>query len=441
MRPDRVLKFGGAALGNGPAVERVCDIIARRGADRSVVVVSAHAGVTDLLETLGRDAARGPVQTEVVRIRHRTLLAQLGLPSEFLDPHLRQLGQLLDGVRRRACLLPSELDAVLSFGERMSARIVARTLRERGVDATPVDAYDLGFVTDSNHGRARPLEGIGRAIRQALAEIQGVAVVTGFLAKDRDGNLTTLGRNGSDLTASVLAESVGAQEIEFWKNVDGILSADPEIVPDARLVERLSYGEAAECAFHGARILHPASVAPVLRAKVAVRVRNVARPDSPGTSLVPRIRRRAPVVVASKRDVVRVDLHIEAPERRSQRIAELFARLDEAGLCAGMISAAGERASAVVDPGPGLPAFLGTWGDEVRVVGGLASLALVGEGLGGDHGAGLRTLELLQGAGIEVEQAFLGQHESSQAFVVQASDLDRAVRLVHDSIPDPSRAH
>ena len=162
----------------------------------------------------------------------------------------------------RPCVSPG-LTGVIACGP------VSGALARTGVEATPVDAFDLGFLSDSNHGHARPLSGIGDSIRTTLERVPGIPVVTGFLAKDRAGNLTTLGRNGSDLTASVLAEALAASEVQFWKPVAGILTADPELVPTARRIPSLTYMEAAECAFHGSRVLHPACVAPALRAGLA----------------------------------------------------------------------------------------------------------------------------------------------------------------------------
>jgi aspartate kinase len=440
---QRVLKFGGAALADGDAVRRACAIVAAQAgpgptSPRLVVVVSAHRGVTDLLETVARAAATtGSLEAHRVRVRHKSLLAQLGQPPELLDHYWRALLHLLEQVRGQGRLAAAELDLLLSFGERMSARVVARALSDAGVPATPVDAWDLGFVTDSNHGRARPLAGIERAIRAALADVPGVPVVTGFLAKDRAGNLTTLGRNGSDLTASVLADALGADEIQFWKTVGGILTADPELVPDARIIDRLTYDEAAELAFHGARILHPASVAPAVRARCAVRVCNVAEPDAPGTQFVRELRRAGPVAVASKRDQLSIELPIDVPERRGERTARFFEVLEGCGVTPGVVVTDGRRIGALVDAGPGVPAALSELGSEARLARGFGTFAIVGPGVGRDRALGLRALECLNGAGIEVLYAALGERAHSQAFVVHAAAHGAAVRVVHDTLLAP----
>jgi aspartate kinase len=302
-----VLKFGGAALGDGEGVRRAARILARFGGVRPIVVVSAPSGVTRLLDETARAAAGGKLQGELVRVRMRTILRQLELEGELLDRHLSQLFALLNVVRERGDLGLAERDSVLSFGERMSARIVAHFLRRQGIEATPVDAYDLGLRTDSNHGGARPLGGGASSIGAALETIDGVAIVTGFLAVDQRGNLTTLGPDGSDLTAALIGEAVHAREVQFWKPVDGVYSADPALVPEAFVIPELSYSEASEYARWGASVLHPLALEPLERSGVPARIRNVACADTddstarPGTAVGPGASRRSgPFGVAAR---------------------------------------------------------------------------------------------------------------------------------------------
>ena len=499
MLLSSVFKFGGAALADGPGIRRAVEIVrahleregsgldagldAGTGAsdmtakppggpgespppaeNRLLVVVSAHAGVTDLLETVAQAAAEGHLEADRVRIRHRTLLSQLGLDPELLDRHLRELYQILGRIQETGRVAPEERDYVLSFGERMSARIVARTLTEAGIPATPVDAWDLGLVTDSRHGEARPLEGLETAIRQALATVPGVPVVTGFLAKDEAGNLTTLGRNGSDLTASILAAAVGAGEIQYWKTVGGILTADPRLVPEARVIERLSYSEAAEFALHGAEVLHPGAVEPALRAQMRVRVRSVLTPDEPGTLLEPdgearaSTGGRAPVGLATRSGLVRLVLDSGGTQDGGQRralLAELFAALERHGVdpAAAQVSAAelgivvapntheiattlaggsGSATANLAASGPrGLAGVLEDFGGRAHLERDLALVALVGR----DEGSGPRqfqaSLEALAAENIPVEQAVFAAGALSQKFVVAEKDRAPAARALH----------
>jgi aspartate kinase len=358
---EKVMKFGGAALKDGPAIERACAIVRDFGGERPVVVVSAHQGVTSLLDSVAKAAAEGEVDRDRVRIRHRTLLRELGLDSELLDRYFAELASILRGIAARQRLTPDERDLVLTYGERMSARVVAHALKSMGVAATPVDAYDLGLVSDSNHGAARPLLESRVRIRAALLEVPGLPVVTGFVAKDERGNLTTLGRNGSDLSAALLAEAVGASVLELWKSVGGMMTADPAIVPEARVIERMSFEDAAALASHGAEVLHPDALEPALRAGLAVRFLDVRDPRGSGTTLEASADAQGPVGIAVR-----------------------------------------------------------------RLEGDRAHLALVGRGSSGSH-----ALDSLAGAGIRPLESSLGPERSSQVFVLRASEIERAARIVH----------
>src|SRR5262245_49504301 len=259
----RVMKFGGAALRDGPAIERSARLVEREGRrGRILVVVSAQEGVTVQLarafdEAVNAEAARGELGTwDGLRVRHRSVLAQLGLEGDLLDRHLLELRGILEELQRSARSDRRMRDYVLSFGERMSARVVAAVLRKLGPPAVPLDAYDLGLTTASHQGEGALLCAPGADLRATLAAVPGIPVVTGFLALDPAGHLTTLGPNGSDLTAVWFGEAVAAEQVVLWKTVAGFLSADPDLVPEARLVPVLGREEAVEFALNGAEVLH-----------------------------------------------------------------------------------------------------------------------------------------------------------------------------------------
>lgn len=423
----KVMKFGGAALADGPAVERACRIVRDRGGERPIVVVSAHQGVTNLLDSVARAAARGAVEGDRVRIRHKGLLRQLGLDAELLNRYFAELASLLEGIRIRGRLLPGERDLVLSFGERMSARVVAHALKRAGLYATPVDAFDLGLTTDSNHGAARPLPGSGVAVRASLRQIPGIPVVTGFLAQDRLGNLTTLGRNGSDLTASLVAEAVGAGELELWKAVGGMMTADPALVPDARVIERLSFEEARELASHGAEVLHPEALHPARRAGIRVRILDVADAAAPGTLLVPDREETGPVGIAARRRLLRITLPMDEFVSLAGRLAGILARhaVEPAAFWG-----CGARIELLLVPGPTTDGLLADIGRSAIVEKDLALVAVVGRPAAG-------ALEALAGLGVTVREASIGPDRASQVFLVHAEDLVRAVRGLHATLLSP----
>jgi len=425
-----VMKFGGAALADAAGVRRACALVAARAAERPLVVVSAHRGVTDLLEVAARDAARGQVQLDALRIRHRSILARLGLDPELIDRLLAELSAVLARVRSKGRVQAGELDFVLSFGERMSARVVAAALRREGLAATPVDAFDLGLTTDSAHGHARPLPGVPAALRASLGGVPGVPVVTGFLAKDPLGNLTTLGRNGSDLTAALVAEAVGAAELVLWKTVPGVMSADPRDVPEARVIERLSIEEAQALAAHGAEVLHPEALAPLARAGARLRVLDVAHPGRPGTLVEgARGEARAPGTLAAlglacERELGGIALAGGGGSRAALELLALCCaqRLEPRFLVAGggafaVHFAAGEDLDA-------LERGLGARAERLPPV---AAVTVVGSG---GPALGARALEILRAESVDVRRAFLAG-SPAQTFLVVPDDRVRALRALH----------
>lgn len=431
MHFERVLKFGGAGLADGPAVEHACDLIRDHGGKRPVVVVSAHQGVTELLDTVVRAAAQGLIEGDRVRIRHRTLLRQLGLDSDLLDRHFTELFVLLEGIRARGRFSPEERDLALSYGERMSARVVAHALRSRGIHATPVDAFDLGLFTDSNFGNAAPsLESL-TGVKESLEEVTGVPVVTGFVGKDRAGNLTTLGRNGSDLTAALIAEAVGAGELHLWKTVGGMMTADPKLVPDARVIDRLGFDEAAEYAFHGAEILHAAALAPAKRGGVLVRVLDVNHPEAEGTLIEERSGEHGVVGIAARKRVTRLMLTIPAGGDRSVYTATFFGALADQRIECGPVRMGHDRISVLVAPSTNLERAVAALGPRARQESEFALVALIGREANHDAQVGARAQSVLADCGVEIYEAHTGSRERSQAFLVRAQDLERAVRALH----------
>ena len=296
-------KFGGAGLADGERVRRACRIVRERGGERPVVVVSAIGEVTALLGEALAQAARGAPDCARVRLRHKRLLAELELEPGLCNRHLNELESLLGAVAARGVATAAERDHALSFGERLSARIVAAALRTLGVAATPVDAWDLGLVSDSNHGRARPLPSALEAVRRSLAGVPGVPVVTGFVAADAAGRLTTLGRSGSDLSAALLAAAAGAQELQLWKTVGGVMSADPRLVPEARTLRELSWSQVAALSFHGAGVVHAGALEPLERTRLCARVLDLDHPDDAGTRIGAHGLERGQVGVACRREL------------------------------------------------------------------------------------------------------------------------------------------
>lgn len=289
---DITMKFGGSSLANSDRIDHVTKLIAdqiKLGYRPRAVVCSAMGKTTNSLLSAGDYALEGRVNIDAIRTLHKACSKNFALSENINDEIkflLDECEDMLNGVRLIQELSPKSLDQLVSYGERCSVRIVAARLNQIGVPAQAFDAWDVGILTDSNFGDAHLLPGARDAIRNAFQnriDPDVVAVVTGFIGHDPNGKITTLGRGGSDLTATAIGAICGLDEIQVWKDVDGILTADPRLVKAALPVDDVSYDEASELAYFGAQILHPIAMQPAMKYDVPVRVKNSYNPSAIGT--------------------------------------------------------------------------------------------------------------------------------------------------------------
>ncbi|PYU10781.1 MAG: aspartate kinase [Acidobacteria bacterium] len=299
----QVMKFGGTSVGDASCIARAASILVNAAKEcRCVAVVSAMSGVTNrLIEATNHAEAGNAVEAtailEALRKQHEVALTSL-LPNEKgresirgkLEEVLAEGRRLCEGTALLRELTPRTLDAVSSLGERLSAPLVAAAVKEAGAASEAIDATEL-VVTDAFHGGAEPQMDLTREKSQArlfpLLEKGIVPVVTGFIGATVDGQLTTLGRGGSDFSATILGAALNADEVIIWTDVDGVLTADPRLVPEARTIPEISYREAAELAYFGAKVLHPKTLNPVVQAAIPVWIRNSFQPDRLGTKITP----------------------------------------------------------------------------------------------------------------------------------------------------------
>lgn len=276
MLPKVVMKFGGTSMGNADAIRRTMAHIAREK-PAPLVVVSAVGGVTDLLLDAAQSACKGEynetIMEEILQ-RHRQILAQLDLQPSLLDGLNQELTRLLQGVSMLGELSPRVRDNLVSLGERMSARVLAAALEAAGHPARAWDSWDLGLCTNEQHGCAEPVTDCCATIRASLdfLDTDVIPVVTGFIARSEKGEITTLGRGGSDFSAALFGAAAQADEIQIWTDVPGILRADPRAVPQAQVIRAMHFEEAAELAFFGAKVLHPRTIEPARQLGIPVRV-------------------------------------------------------------------------------------------------------------------------------------------------------------------------
>ena len=299
----RILKFGGTSVGNASCIRRVAEIVhSNARVSKILVVVSAMSGVTNKLVKAAREAAKGDADQitaifNELREQHYTALKELILSPEELGRMAATIDVLLDegkrlchGTRLLRELTPRANDAITSLGERLSVPLVAAALRQRGIISEPIEATEL-IVTDSSHGAADPWLDLTRErCKSRLAHLieEGVVpVITGFIGATAEGILTTLGRGGSDYSAAILGAALDAQEVVIWTDVDGFLTADPRIVPDACTIPEISYREASELAFFGAKVLHPKTLRPLQQRGIPLWICNTFAPEKPGTKITP----------------------------------------------------------------------------------------------------------------------------------------------------------
>jgi aspartate kinase len=297
----RVMKFGGTSVGDAAAIERVAGIVVSAACERQVVVVvSAMSGVTNQLVAAATHSEAGDEDAAAVildqlRRRHTDTLGELvSSPAERarIQPAIKRLLEFCSGLCCVAIsghsLPPNTRDAIVSLGERLSILLVAAALAERGLRCEAIEATEL-VVTDANHGAADPLTEPTRFRCQhrllPLLRRNVIPVVTGFLGATADGVLTTLGRGGSDYSATILGAALDADEVEIWTDVDGLETADPRRVPGARTIAEVSYSEAAELAYFGANVLHPKTLRPLMQRGIPLWIRNSFAAERPGTRI------------------------------------------------------------------------------------------------------------------------------------------------------------
>jgi aspartate kinase len=295
-----VMKFGGTSVEDAAAIRRLCRLVKRQSPQRPAVVVSALAKVTDQLLNAGWEAAAGRLDSareilQVLHQRHKTVAKGLAdgderkrLFREFAN-EFKAVDKMLLTISSEKALTPRSQDCLLGAGESLSSKLVQSALRSAGVNVALVDAREC-IITDAAHTRATPLWDETNQRLQAvlvpLLDSGQVPVMGGFVGATRDGIPTTLGRGGSDFSASIVGAGLRAQRIEIWTDVDGIMTTDPNLCSEARRVARMSFDEAADLAYFGAKVLHPATLVPAMRGNIPVWVLNSRNPDCPGTEIV-----------------------------------------------------------------------------------------------------------------------------------------------------------
>jgi len=461
-KPLIVMKFGGTSVGNADRMQSVGEIIAEQARNAEIVVVlSAMGGVTDMLIRAAREASRGDrkhwkgVRQELAR-RHREVADRLLSAAEqaIVLPRLAEqvgnLENLCSGFSLVREVTPRAMDTLSSLGEVMSAILMASILRSAGVAAEAVDATEL-IVTDENFGNASPhFEETHAKTCQRLAPLrrQGtIPVVTGFRGATADGVCTTLGRGGSDYSATIIGAALDADEVWIWTDVDGVMSADPRLVPGARIIPEISYREAIELSFFGAKVLHPKTIHPVMKKKIPVWIKNSFNPSCPGTRIAPVAKNEQPGVKAitsiSDADLITMSgkdtlsfprlatrvfngLHLED-------VTTLMVTQSSADnvLCFAIRDADLPRVKARLEKTFELE-MLHEYVGILEVMSKIAIVVAIGENMKGTPGIAGRAFGALGRREINIIAIAQGSSELSISFAVKSADVKDAVKAIHE---------
>jgi aspartate kinase len=444
-----VMKFGGTSVEDAQAMKRTADIVRGRR-DRGhevVVVVSAMAKVTDLLLSAASAAGRGDKAGALAigaRLRHRhidtaTALLEAERCSRLqvtLHQEFDALDDLLRGISAVGELTPRTNDLVVSFGERFSSRMIAEAFDERGLQGIHVDARSC-IVTDATYGKAVPQES---AIEERLAamvlphiEAGKTPVIGGFIGATADGITTTLGRGGSDFTAALVGGGMHAGAIEIWTDVNGIMTTDPRICPDALRVKTISFEEAAELAYFGAKVLHPATILPAVQKSIPVWVLNSRNPENEGTKITAMAAKCASPFksIAAKKRLTIIDVVASRMLMSHGYLKAVFDVFDKYKCAIDMVSTSEVSISLTVDSNQQLPEICAELAKiaDVKMEGHKALVCLVGEDIRGHNGIAGQVFSSI--SHVNVRMISQGASEINMSFMIDEEDVEEAIRSLH----------
>jgi aspartate kinase len=437
-----VMKFGGSSVESAAAIQRVTSIV-KESDRRPVVVVSAMGKTTDRLLAIAHFCAEGNSKAagrELASLRkfHTSEAARLVSPAQSIALerdiclHFAELEEVLMDVTASGSLTPALSDAVLSFGERLSSMIVTAAFRHAGIDATHLDARQV-IVTNDRYGHAAPLQVETNALLRRKVSERQITVMGGFIGATEDGVTTTLGRGGSDYTAAIVGAAICAEEIQIWTDVDGMLTCDPRLVPDGHCLQSISYGEAEDLAKSGAKVLHPATVAPAVWQKIPIVIRNSRNRGAQGTRIVAESPCEGVVMSIACRTGISL-LHLRAPRTPltsefGRQVWELF---EHAGVSFELISPSVRRFSLAVETASLTAEFLKQLGyiAEIEVESDRALISLVGHNAS-RNGANLARASQRLGE-VKGGSTLTCCTDSRFAFVVAESSIPAAAHALHD---------
>lgn len=456
-----VLKFGGTSVSSPQNIRNVATMIKKLTKEHKIIpVFSAISGVTDdlirithLIQNRNKDGA-SLIAKKIIKM-HNDIAGQCVKNSKIkkdllnkMKADLDEFEDLLHGMLLLGEVTPRSSDYMISFGERLSINLVAFTLNELGIKAVPLTGKDVGIVTDSNFGGAKPLMDTTRLhvshTIENLLQKKTMPVIGGFAGADQHGNITTFGRGGSDYTATIIASSIKADEVWLMSDVDGLMTTDPKIVKNAKLIKEVSYIEAMEMALFGAKYIHPRALEPLVAKKIPLRIRNTFNLDNPGTlvTATPQADTQKTVkCVSTIRHTGLIDVRGGSMVGAPGTAATIFSILAKEGINIMMISQSPSESSISIivkknDLDKAVNSLemnlLGKVIKKVDVTVDVSILALIGSGMRGITGVASKVFTAVAKKGVNVIMIAQGSSELNLAFVVKDSDCNAAVQALHD---------
>ena len=441
-----VLKIGGSILSSHDDFEKIVLMLKGRKNERIVIVVSALKGVTDLLIDSLKNAELQndySIKFNEVRQKHYSALSQIRpelqeQTKKRLDRKLAEIESLLEKAKEsKSPSSPKLRDLVETFGERLSAMLVAEMLGSNGIKAKAFESQDIGMLTDGNYGKARPLRNeIKKTLPAKINAGNGVIpVITGFYGADIKGNITSFGRGGSDYSAALIAEALEAESLELWKDVDGFLSADPKLAKNAVLVKTLSYDEAEELGVFGAKIIHPKTVNPLRSSNAVLKIKNISKPHAEGTIVGPESANASAVLsIAFKKEICLIT--VRSPELlESGTAAKLFNAVSNAGVNIDLISTSetGISISAKRQDCRKAVSALKSSLDEEEVIfeEKVSLISVIGKGMREKPKIAGKIFSILGDNEVNIKAISQNAFENNISFVVEEKDLEKSVLCLH----------
>jgi len=469
MRRVRVMKFGGGAVADGKKIKTVANLIRQSKEETEekgsnglglVVVTSAIFEITDILhEHASRVAKEGDVEkvkkiVNELKNRHETAAYEaiddkhvLNVVKKEIEERVGEMEKALVGICLLGELTARSLDYIVSFGERLAAPILAGTLQSMGMDAVHLTGGDAGIITNANYGNAQLTSDAEQTIRgriMPLLDDNKIPVISGYTGETKKGITTTLGRGGSDYTATIIGAAIDADEVWLWKETEGIMSADPKIIKDARKIPYISYMEAMELSYFGASILHPRAIEPVMRKKVPIRVKNILKPEDTGTLIgeEPEKTERAAKAITLIENTSIINIAGAGVRSISDVAARIFSVLAAEGVDVIMISqGSSERNISIVIESAQLESVIsaiqsinaeGTVIRDFTSNSDVCAMSVVGAEMAGTPGVAGEVFSALGKGGISIIMISQGSSEFNISFVVKKKDAYKAAQAIHD---------